>query len=82
MAIDAAYAAEWWNMRNPDKPTLHTEYSKRVLPIKKAIRGHPEAGPLLEKHIVRILTQKLNQKGYKPTTDVVQVKNKSGTIQK
>jgi hypothetical protein len=52
LAIDDTYA-EWYNERHPDKPITNR---KLVVPVRKCLQGHPEAGALFEKHIVAILT--------------------------
>jgi dUTP pyrophosphatase len=53
--IDQPYR-DWWNKRYPDKP-LPDNY---VLPVKKALQGHPEAPRAWATLINRILITKLH----------------------
>jgi hypothetical protein len=59
--IDQQYR-EWYANKHPDSPDLPHNY---VLPVKKALQGHPESPRLWAILINKILTTKLN---FVPTT--------------
>ena len=60
LLVDDAYI-DWYTRRFPNRPVPRRG---QVLPIQKALQGHPEAGALWEKHIVSILLQL----GFRATT--------------
>jgi dUTP pyrophosphatase len=59
--IDQQYR-DWYKNKYPDRPELPDDY---VLPVKKALQGHPESPRLWAILINKILTTKLH---FKPTT--------------
>ena len=54
--IDDAYES-WYQKRFPDAPPL--DRKRMVVPVGRALQGHPEAGKLWEKMIVGILKKEL-----------------------
>lgn len=71
LSIDEAYLS-WYHKKFPNQPTLDPK--RFVIPILRALQGHPEAGKLWETKISKILPDL----GFKSTTQ--ECNNYRGTI--